>query len=325
MKGRLPTIARGAAPFILTALLLWLMLYRVDLHAVLRQLAAIQPAWFLVAVLLTVLSIAVATLRYRIVLDTLRPHSSVRFFPLLGLNLLTLFCAHFVPFGAIADAMRTLLSRRLLNIPVGTALEGVIADRVLAVVGFALFGLLLLPIQVWLEWPWQLMTAQAITFGGSLSFVALGVGVTRYAPSFLQPVAKAVRRFAMHVSGLGDFGRQFGFAAASVALFAATLIVLGIGLDLRISAGIALAVSPAIYLSQVIPIFYAGFGSREVTVAALLVPSGILTEADAVALGLSVGLCYLAATLPGAASAWPLLRAVGTNAIPQTKEDLIQP
>jgi uncharacterized membrane protein YbhN (UPF0104 family) len=325
LTGRLPTIARAAAPFVLTALLFWLMSWVVDVSAVLRQLAAVHPAYFAGAVLLMVLSIAVATLRYQTVLETLRPRSPVKFLPLLGLNLLTLFCAHFVPFGAIADAMRALVSRRLMNMPVGTAVEGVIADRVLAVAGFALFGLLLLPLQGGFGWPWPLVAAQAVAFGGALLLVAFAFGVTRYLPGFLQPVAKAVRRFAAHVSGPGEAGRQLGFAAASVALFAAMLMLLGTGLNLQISTGIALAVTPAIYLSQVIPIFYAGFGSRELALAALLVPSGVLTEADAVALGLSIGLCNLAASLPGAVSAWPLLRALGTNGISQARGDRIQP
>jgi uncharacterized membrane protein YbhN (UPF0104 family) len=325
LTGRLPTIARATAPLVLTALLFWLMSRVVDPRMVLRQLSAVHPLCFAAAVLLMMLSTTVATRRYQIVLETLRPGSAVKFRPLLGLNLLTLFCTHFVPFGAIADAMRALVSRRLLDMPVGTAVEGVVADRVLAVVGFALFGLLLLPVQVLLGWPWPLLAAQAAAFGGALLLVAFVFGVTPYSPRFLRPVARAVRRFAAHVSGPVDLGRQLGFAAASVVLFAAMLMLLGAGLNLHISAGIALAVSPAIYLSQVIPIFYAGFGSRELALAALLVPSGVLTEADAIALGLCIGLCNLAASLPGAVSAWPLLRVVGTNAISQAEGDRIQP
>jgi uncharacterized membrane protein YbhN (UPF0104 family) len=321
LTSRLPTIARAAAPFILTSLLLWLISCVVDPRIVLRQLAAINPACFAAAVMLMVLSIAVATWRYQTVLEALRPEGTVKFLPLLGLNLLTLFCAHFVPFGAIADAMRALVSRWLLDMPVGTAVEGVIADRVLAVLGFALFGLLLLSLQALFGWPWPLVAAQAATFGGMLLLVAFVFGFARYSPGFLQPVARAVRRFAAHVSGAGELGRQSGFAAASVALFAGMLMLLGLGLGLQISTWIALAVTPAIYLSQVIPIFYAGFGSREVTLAALLFPSGILTESDAVALGLSIGLCNLAASVPGAIFAWPLLRAYRTSATAQAAKD----
>ena len=325
MTRRLSTIARAAAPFVLTALLLWLLSHVVNPHAVLRQLAAVRPVYFAAAIALMLLSTAVATMRYQTVLATLRPKGPVKFLPLLGLNLLTLFCAHFVPFGAIADAMRAMVSRRLLNMPVGMAVEGVIADRVLAVLGFALFGLLLLPLHILFGWPWPLVAAQAVTFGGLLVLVATVFGVTRHSPHYLQPVAKAVRRFAANIAGPGDLGWQLGFAAASAALFAAMLVLLGLSLGLHISPGIALAVTPAIYLSQVIPIFYAGFGSREFALVALLAPSGVLTEANAVALGLSIGLCNLAASLPGAVSAWPLLRAVGTNAISRVEKDRIQP
>jgi len=37
-------------------------------------------------------------------------------------------------------------------------------------------------------------------------------------------------------------------------------------------------------------------------------------NSDAIALGLSIGLCNLAASLPGAVFAWPLLGASGTQA-----------
>jgi uncharacterized membrane protein YbhN (UPF0104 family) len=324
LTGRLPTIARAAAPFALTALLLWLMSRVVDPDIVLRQLAGMSAACFAGAVALMLLSTAVATLRYQNVIETLAS-GTVRFLPVLGLNLLTLFCAHFVPFGAIADAMRALVSRRLLGLPTGVAVESVIADRILAVLGFALLGLLLLPLQVLLGWPWPLVTAQATVFGGCPLLVAFAFGVTRYLPGFLRPIAKSVRRFAAHIAGPGDLGRQLAFAAAGVVLFAGMLLLLAAGLNLHVSPWVALAITPAVYLSQVIPIFYAGFGSRELALTALLVPSGVLTEADAVALGLGIGLCNLAASLPGALSAWPLLRALGTHAISQAKGDQIQP
>jgi hypothetical protein len=97
-------------------------------------------------------------------------------------------------------------------------------------------------------------------------------------------------------------------------LFATMLVLLGLGLGFQVPLWIALTVTPAIYLSQVVPIFYAGFGSREIALAALLVPSGVLVNSDAVALGLSIGLCNLAASIPGAIFAWPLLQAMRTKA-----------
>lgn len=315
MKSRLFLVARSAAPLILTALLLWLISYTVGSRTILRQLSAMHPAFFAAAVILMLLSTAIVTLRYQTVLQTLCPDGSVKFFPLIKLNLLTLFSAHFLPFTALADAMRAMVSRRLLKIPVGMAVEGVIADRSLAVAGFALFGLLFLPIQIWGHWPWPLITAQAATFGGLLMLLAVaGFGLTRL-PGLFRPVAEAARRFVRHVAPRRGLGWQLCLAAASTGLFAAMLVLLGLSLGLHISPWTAFAVAPAIYLSQVIPIFYAGFGSREVALVAMLVPSGILVNSDAIALGLSVGLCNLTASLPGALFAWPLLRALRVKPI----------
>lgn len=308
-------VARSAAPLLFTSLLLWLISYAVDSGLVLRQLSAMRPGFFAIAVMLMVLSIAIATLRYQGVLQALCPDDPVAFFPLIKLNLLTLFCAHFLPFGALADAMRALVSRKLLKIPVGKAVEGVIADRGLAVAGFALFGLLLLPVQMAAGWPGALIMAQAATFGGLLLALAVaGFGFT-WRPRFLAPLANAMRRFIGHIATRRGLGWQLGLAAASIGLFAAMLVLLGLGLGLQVPLWIALTVTPAIYLSQVVPIFYAGFGSREIALAALLVPGGVLVNSDAVALGLSIGLCNLAASIPGAIFAWPLLRTMRAKAI----------
>jgi uncharacterized membrane protein YbhN (UPF0104 family) len=308
-------VVRSATPIALTCLLFWLISYTVDPREVLRQLSTMRPGFFTAAVILMLLSTAIATLRYQSVLQTLCPDSSVFFFPLIKLNLLTLFSSHFLPFGALADAMRAVVSRRLLKIPVGMAVEAVVADRCLALAGFALFGLLFLPIQIGIHWPMSLIMAQAVGFGGLLILLAVaGFGFGRYA-GFFRPLAEAVWLFAGHITTRRGLGWQLRLSAASTGLFAAMLVLLAFSLGLHVSLWVALAATPAIYLSQVVPIFYAGFGSREVALAALLVPSGVLVNSDAVALGLSIGLCNLAASLPGAISAWSLLRLFGAKTV----------
>jgi uncharacterized membrane protein YbhN (UPF0104 family) len=325
LRSRLLIVARSAAPIILAPLLLWLISYAVDSREVLRQLSTMHLGFFAAAVILMLLSTVIATLRYQTVLQTLCPDGSVYFLPLMKLNLLTLFSAHFLPFGALADGMRAVASRKLLKMPVGIAVEGVIADRGLAVAGFALFGLLFLPVQIGIHWPWPLIAAQAATFGVLLMLLAVAAfGFGQYA-GFIMPLAEAVRRFSGHVTTRRRLSWQLCLAAASTGLFAAMLLLLALSLGLQLPLWIALAVAPAIYLSQVVPIFYAGIGSREVTLAALLVPGGVLAKSDAVALGLSVGLCNLAASLPGAISAWSLVRELGPKTIAPAPSDQERP
>ncbi|MDB5578705.1 MAG: hypothetical protein JWR80_3881 [Bradyrhizobium sp.] len=319
MNSRLLIVARAAAPFVLTALLLWLVSHAVDSGEVWRQLSAIKPGFFAAAVVLMVVNTAFATLRYQAVLRALCPGNSVRFAPLMKLNLFSAFSAHFLPFGALADLMRVFVSRRLLDMPVGMAAEGVIADRLLAVAGFALFGLLLLPIQIGSHWPWPSVAAQAALFGGVFAVLTVACLGLSWRSKFLGSVSAAARRFVGHVATRRGFSWQVWLAACSSASFAGMLALLALSLGLHLSVWTALAAAPAICLSQVIPIFYAGFGSREVALVALLVPSGLLGNSEAVALGLCVGLCNLAASLPGAIFAWPLLRALGSeNTLPQT-------
>lgn len=249
------------------------------------------------------LSNVIATLRYQSVLQTLSSEVSILFFPLLKLNILTLFLAHFLPFGALADAMRALVSRRMLNIPVGLAVEGVVVDRCLAVIGLTFFGLLLLPLQFTTHWAWPLIITQAAAFGGILSlFVIVGYGFGRV--KFTKSITEAVLRFAKLFATRHGRCWQLFFATANIGLFTAMLALLAHSLNLDLPLWLALTVTPTVYLSQVIPLFYAGFGSREVALAALLVPSSALNQSDAVALGLSVGLCNLVASFPGVMFAW---------------------
>lgn len=290
--------------------------------------------FFAGAVVLMMLSTAIATVRYQTVLRIICPDSSVSFFSLMKLNFLTTFSAHFLPFSALADAIRAIVSRNLLNVPVGTAVEGVIADRSLAIVGFAFLGLLLLPVQIAIHSTWPLIASQALVFSGLLTLVTIiALGFGRYARLVKLPTS-AMWRLARPIITWRGLCWQFCLATANAALFAAMLILLARGLNLPLSPWLALTVTPAIYLSQVIPIFYAGFGSREVALTALLVPSGVLVNSDAVTLGLSVGLCNLVASLPGAISAGVIVQISRTKSIapapndhlplPQDKETRVQ-
>ncbi|MDA9408564.1 lysylphosphatidylglycerol synthase domain-containing protein [Bradyrhizobium sp. CCBAU 45384] len=288
-----------------------------------------RPSFFVAAEMLMLLSIAVATLRYQSMLQTLCSDGPVHYFPLLKLNLLTLFSSHFVPFGALADAMRALVSRKLLKMPVGKAVEGVIADRALAVAGFALFGLLLLPLQISMHWPWRIVMAQVATFGGL--FVLLGVaafGLTLHV-RFLKSAAEAARRFLGHIATCRSLGWWLGLDLLMALRSKPTMLYISsAGRPRRPAApacsqrccccsGSACAfrsgarsrrrrpsIFRRLFISSMLDC------SREIAFAASLVPSDVLVDSDAVALSLSIGLCNLAASVPGVIFAGPLLQAL---------------
>jgi 2-polyprenyl-3-methyl-5-hydroxy-6-metoxy-1,4-benzoquinol methylase/uncharacterized membrane protein YbhN (UPF0104 family) len=301
-------LARSLAPVLLTILLLSILFRLVNVSDVLRQMERINTAHFVAAIIMMLLSTVLSTLRYRGVLWAYRHGESVPFLPLLQLNLLTLFSAHFLPIAALADGMRALVSRRLLGISVAAAFESVVADRGLAALGLAALGLFVLPMQLAWGWPWEMVTVQFLAFAGLMAFVAVGSVAAFLMPGPLGPFAGMGRRFVEHFARVRGLLFQLLLSAGTMLLFAGMLYVLADGLGVPISLAVAVAIAPAVYLSQVVPIFYAGFGSREVVLAAILVPSGILTDSAALALALVVGLCNLSASLPGALFVWPLLR-----------------
>jgi uncharacterized membrane protein YbhN (UPF0104 family) len=307
LKPRLQAILRLAVSLVLTATLLWLAFRAADSSQVLQLLAKIDPVFFIAAIAAMLSNVAISTVRYRAILSNLSPYRVVRFSPLFQLNLLTLFSAHFLPVGALADGLRAFVSQSILRVPVPAALEGVLADRAFAAAGFAFFGILFLPMQLAWHWPRPAIALQALFFAAIILALSLGVAVSFRLPKLLGPLAMVGQRLAGQIATWPNAALQAGVAATSGVLFAAMILLLGHALRLQISPWIALTVSPAIYLSQVIPVFYAGFGSREVTVAALLVPAGVLNNENAIALALSIGLCNLIASLPGAFFAWALL------------------
>ena len=78
------------------------------------------------------------------------------------------------------------------------------------------------------------------------------------------------------------------------------LWLLAHGLDSELTIVEALAFSPVIYVAQVIPLFYFGFGAREAASLWILAGAAVMPEAAAIALSLAVGLCNLIVGLPGA-------------------------
>ena len=109
-----------------------------------------------------------------------------------------------------------------------------------------------------------------------------------------------IMRLSRHLESATLAIRQIGIAVGSVLSFSATLYALAWGLDFEISLMTAIAFAPVIYLAQVVPIFYAGFGVREFVTMSVLVGSGSASAESAISLSLAVGVCNMLVGLPGA-------------------------
>lgn len=301
-----PTRLARVLPLLVTGILLVGLGFIVDIPQVFRKLATMSPAFLGLAITAMAANVLIVSLRYQQVLEKLVTRKPV-LRDILNINLLTLFSAHFLPIGAAADGLRVSATAFQFRLPVSTALEGVVHDRVLAVMGLLLCLFLILPLQV------KLGVEQALLFsqlGFTIGFFAIGAVLLRIGAQGARAtgrwrvmVGRLVERFVSQVADFRCLLVQCGLAIAGATAFAVMLYFLARGLAAEVSLFAAIAFAPAMYLSQVLPFFYVGFGAREAVSVALLAGSGTMDFETAVAISVSVGMCNLLVSLPGALSA----------------------
>ncbi|MGH6842768.1 MAG: lysylphosphatidylglycerol synthase transmembrane domain-containing protein, partial [Methylocella sp.] len=301
-----PTELRRVLPLLVTGILLGGLAFIVDIPGVFRKLVTISPAFLGLAVTAMAANVLIVSLRYQQVLEKLATHRPV-LRDVLNINLLTLFSAHFLPIGAAADGLRVSATAFQFRLPVVIALEGVVHDRVLAIMGLLLCLFLILPLQVKLGVEEALLLSQlgfAIGFSAiAAALLRIGARPARATGRWRITVGEFVERFVSQVADIRCLLVHCALATAGTTAFAAMLYFLARGLAAEVSLFAAIAFAPAIYLSQVLPFFYVGFGAREAVSVALLAGSGTMDLETAVAISVSVGVCNLLVSLPGALSA----------------------
>ncbi len=300
-------------PFAATACLLAILWFAGDVRGVAAQVANIEPIHFGLAVGTMLLVMVIATVRYYRILRLARDGAHISFATLLKLNFVTLFAAYFLPMSIMADAGRAAASRVLFGLGTAQAVEAILADRGLAVIGLAATGLLFLPLQFYYGWATGIILMQAALFVSIFVIVAFGSLARHVLPNSLEIICRAIERFLRHTGTLENLVWQLAMAIGSSILFATILVILAEGLSLDLPFPIALTTASGIYLAQLVPFLYAGFGSREAAVVALLVPTGVMSASDAVTLAICVGICNLVASAPGALFAADVVGSMRTG------------
>lgn len=293
---------RRVLPLLVTASLLAAILFSVDFPAVFGRAAAISLPFLGLAIAAMAANIVISSCRFQRVLQKLLA-SRPRLRDILNINLLTLFAAHFMPIAAAADGLRVAAMRVRFKLTVGEALEGVVHDRVLAVAGLFLCLLLSLPLQAMLSVGKMLLVPQLAFVIGFFAIVGtfawIGSGQMRAIPGWLIKVESLLKRLVKHVGDARCLVVQCALAIGGIIAFAVMLYFLARGMAADLPFAAAIAFAPAIYLSQVVPFFYVGFGARETVTMALLSGSGTMGPDVAVSLSMMVGVCNLLVSLPG--------------------------
>lgn len=288
---------------ILLAILFFFVGPRIEWTAAVGMLVTTAPWAVVAAVVFFWLNFAVSTERYRLILRNM-PVRAPGFGPLYRLTFLSLFLAHFVAVGPAADVVRVGYGRFRLELPTVTVIESVVYDRVLALVGLAILGLMLLPLQIARGIPdvlWLAQLALWLVSLGGIFFVTWGAcaPVIQRIP-FLAGIARSVKGFLPAASGRGSLFLQIVLAVGYSATYGLVIWVLARGMGLNLDVLDMLQFSALILLVQSLPIFYMGWGARETVLVGTLGLAGILSSEQALAVSVATGAVFFLASVPGA-------------------------
>ena len=298
-------------PLVVTVALLAALLAIVDTERVLQLLKRAMPFLLLVAALATVLNVLVSSLRYRLILQTItRSRNALK--EIFAINLVSVFAAHFLPVAAAADGVRIALVKQKFGLTVGSAIESVVADRLIAIVGLCACALLVLPVQASVGAPTSLLMYQLVPAAGLLAACGLLAFTVRggrnATASWAAKVVAAVRTIMRHLARPATLQAQLALAIVGALTFATALWAAARSLGASLTPVEALAFGPAIYLAQVLPFVYFGFGSREAATVFFLAGYAALDVESAFSIGLVLGFCNLIVALPAPLIAGKLLR-----------------
>ncbi len=287
---------------VVTGVLLWYVLSKVDLAPLMTRFESLHPGWGVAGLAILLGSLMLTMVRWHIVSNMVGAGIGYRL--AIRLILLGQLFIQVLPSSVGGDGARAwLLSREGISIPL--ALASVVCDRVAGLIMLTIIVTITLPVVLLMgvtaiptTWP---LSIGALTIGGLFLLYRWGSAIAEWlsAKPMMRLVGVIVRNLRVIL-----FSQQSGLRIAALSLLVQTLIVLTLylfSLSLQIELGtIHLLMFPLILLVSSIPISFAGWGLRE---SAMVVGLGFtgMPASEALALSVSFGLGQLCIGLPGLA------------------------
>jgi glycosyltransferase 2 family protein len=229
---------------------------------------------------------------------------NVGFRPLFRIQLISQFVAHGAPISAIADLARAAMVKLRFKLRSGRSVRIIVYERICGVLGAVASGIVASFILLAVSSETKIVDAQLLLWTGGLlgAGVLLAIGglkvTTRFA--FINRVAGAITALGLMLRRPRIAGELMLCSLAQICSFAAVYFVLAKGMDINVSWWLVLLFMPLIFFVSSLPIFYQGWGAREVIVIATIGRVGNVTSAESVALSVAFGTVVFLASLPGA-------------------------
>jgi uncharacterized protein (TIRG00374 family) len=318
-RGRRPR-ARGLLLRLAGSALLILLLGRfLDLDVDQITSRTLEPAWLVLGLAVLLAQTLVAAARWGLVVRGLTLQASRS--DILRILLVGLFFNQTLPSSVGGDAVRVWQLRRVGNRG-AAATTSVVLDRLIALL--ALLPLMVLGI---------LRLADDLA-NGVLAPVLVLITVGTAAGSFVLLMLHRLprRHLTGHATALRTMSagadRLLRTPSAVVPAFALSVVIhlttgvsvylLARGLDVPLSLGDAIVLTPLVLLVTTVPVSFAGWGLREGAMVLILAMIGI-REGDALTLSVAFGLSVMATGVPGGVL-W-LLSGRPTTFAPQATEE----
>jgi uncharacterized membrane protein YbhN (UPF0104 family) len=276
------------------------------------QVSAVFVAWHRIdtpdlvgAIGLMILAQFTVAWRCRVILEADGVPEPTLFWSNLRIQMVALFAAHGAVVPGFADIAKATMLKLRFEISVARSVKLVVYERVCALSGYMMVGLLATPSLVFLQVPSLLVIVPLLLW--LAGFVTLAVilvlanhhistGHTKidwFVSSFLQVGRLYYRRRA--------FIELFLSAFAQLLLVAATFLLLSRAMAMPIEPMLIFLFMPFIFVITSLPVFYMGWGGREAVVIMTLGTVAHLATSEALALSAAYGVIVFLASLPGAA------------------------
>ena len=294
MKGRQVFLRVAVSLGLLLGLAWWL-----DLGSALSRLADMRPVWVLLAVVISVVQVAVLAWRWHFTARCLAVDLS--FAAAWREYYLSIFLNQVLPGGVVGDvsrAWRHARARTRVREPSGPAVRAVIFERLSAqavMTTVAVVSLLALPLTVNRE---SLAVVVGAGVGAVLIVVVMVVWLRRQS-SAQSLVGQVVADLGAAHFSAPVFTAQTVSAIVVVGTYLATYLVAARAVGVETPLTVLLPLVAPVLMTMLIPVTVAGWGLREGAAAVLWGAVG-LTAADGVVISVAYGLLVLAGSLPGA-------------------------
>jgi uncharacterized membrane protein YbhN (UPF0104 family) len=282
----------------------WYLGSRVDLAKALEAAENMTFGWFALAVLALMLHLPLVCLRWCKIVDALaRDGETVARFRMLVITAVISFFAQVMPSIASEGFRAWMLVR--LGPTWRRALISVLMDRGIGVGAFAAASVIILLIPSPLAAALPQRGLLAVSFKAIVLAGAIGLAAAPHLAPLLErwpytAWAGNLARAAQNVMLRSSAGLWSGLIAGAIELLAIVSIwFVGCSLDLGLTIVDAAVLFTVIFGSALIPISIAGWGIRELAVAAVLGTQGVPLEQSLI-FSVCFGLALLAASLPGA-------------------------